>query len=186
MADEWQTNGEKDRKEKKKKLCENPSGCETWANAELKQSMTKLFYSPLSTWAPQALCDVCIACLLSSACAAESLGGDERWEGRIEETLSWAITPPCPCMQYDCCFMACGCIKPQSNNLVSSGAETTDISHGAPVLHCAREPRQHAAVRWHFTLFPSPFQLSATSSCDKFACIVWASSVLTVGAGCLT
>lgn len=48
-----------------------------------------------------------------------------------------------PRVQRDSCFMACGRIKPQSNNLVSSGAETTDISHGAAVRH--RGPRLHAA-----------------------------------------
>ncbi len=175
---DWQTDGGKDRN----KTVKNPSGCETWANGELKQSMTILFYSPLSTWAPGALCDVCVCvcaccvpvCLLSSACTPESLGGDERREGKIEETLRWAVPPLRPCMQCDFCFMACGCIKPQSNNLVSSGAETTDISHGATVLHCICEPQRHAAVHCHFTssfysFFHSLFQqLSATSLCDRF------------------
>lgn len=56
--------------------------------------------------------------------------------------------PPHPrrCTPCDFCFMACGCIKPQSNNLVSSGAERVDISHGAAV----RCPRAPPAA--HFTL----------------------------------
>lgn len=127
---DWQTDGGKDRK--KKDCVKKPSGCETWANVELKQSMTILFYSPLSTWAPEALCDVCVACLCAcSAVRVLQRGREEMRDERIEGTLGWAVPSLHPCMQCDFCFMACGCIKPQSNNLVSSGAETPDISHGA-------------------------------------------------------
>lgn len=39
----------------------------------------------------------CVCCmpvwLLNSACTPEGLGRDERWEGRAEETLRWAIPP---------------------------------------------------------------------------------------------
>lgn len=77
---DWQMDGGKDRK--KKIVWKNPSGCETWANVELKQSMTKLFYSPLSTWAPEALCDVCVACL----CACSAVHALQRaWEEMRDE-----------------------------------------------------------------------------------------------------
>lgn len=54
--------------------------------------------------------------------------------------------PLCPPLQSDFCFMACGCIKLCSNNLVSSGTETADISHIASVLYCMREDQQHTCV----------------------------------------
>lgn len=77
---DWQMDGGKDRK--KKIVWKSPSGCETWANVELKQSMTKLFYSPLSTWAPEALCDVCVACL----CACSAVHALQRaWEEMRDE-----------------------------------------------------------------------------------------------------
>lgn len=86
----------------------------TQTDVDLKQSTAILFYSPLSTWAPEALADTCMCVpvrLLSSASTATGLGGDERRGRRIEETLSWAVLLLYPCMRCDFCFMACGCIK---------------------------------------------------------------------------
>lgn len=93
---DWQTDGGKDRK-KKKGCVKNPSGCETWANVELKQSMTILFYSPLSTWAPEALCDVmCVlrACVPAQQCVHSREPG-RRWETRGgERRRLWAEPSP--------------------------------------------------------------------------------------------
>lgn len=136
----------------------------------------------------------CVCCARLCACSAVRAlqrACEEMRDERREWRRLWAELSPLlhPRMQCDFCFMACGCIKPQSNNLVSSGAETTDISHGATVLYCICEPRQHAAVHCHFTSSLRSFihslfqQLSATSSCDKFACVVLASIILTVRAG---
>lgn len=118
------------------------------------------------------------ACVAAQQCM-HSRGPGKRWEMRGESRgdskMSHPPFPFHPCMQCDFCFMACGCIKPQSNNLVSSGAQTTDIRHAAD---CICEPQQHTAVQQHFALFHnfirSLLQLSATSSWASFACIVLA------------
>lgn len=77
---DWQTDGEMD----SKRLCEKLLSCETWASVDLKQ-VTTLFYSPLGTWASEALCDVCVACLCPcSAVHALHRELGRRWETRQE------------------------------------------------------------------------------------------------------
>lgn len=113
---------------------------------------------------------VCGACLRAcSAVHALQRGWEEMRDetGEKQETLGRAVPSFHPCMQCEFCFMACGCIKPQSNNLVSSGAETTDISHGATVLYCTCEPQHRAAVHCHFTSSLHSFIQSLFSSCPQ-------------------
>lgn len=115
----------------------------------------------------------CLRCL--PVCLRETT---ERREGRAR--LPRAPHRPPRCTPCDFCFIACGCIKPQSNNLVSSGAETTNISHGAAVRHrpAPASPRQlladtlpcfHSFVHRLFQLSQVIYQVKSSA----FVCFVF-------------
>lgn len=157
---------------KKKRLCGKSAPRLwnlSWRKVKTEHDQIILFTS--KHLSPRGLSVMCVlrACVPAQQCVHSTEPG-RRWETRGEnrgDSKPSHPSPLCPCMRCDFCFMACGCIKPQSNNLVSSGAETTDISHGATVQHCIREPRQHAAVRRHFTLFPR-LHSSTSSAVSRF------------------
>lgn len=99
---------------------------------------------------------------------------EERREGRAQ-------SPPACCTPCDFCFIACGCIKPQSNNLVSSGAETTNISHGAAARHHPVPANPQQLLADTFPCFRSFVQLSHVIHQVKssaFACIVFQAQCL--------
>lgn len=187
---DWQTDGGKDRK--KNDCVNNPSGCETWADVELKQSMTILFYSPLSTWAPEALCDVCVACLCAcSAVRALRRAGEEMRDERGEQRRLWAEPSPrfIPACSVTPALWHVAALNRRAIIWCQVVQRPQTSVTALPPLRCICEPRQHAAVHCRFTSSFHNFihslfqQLSATSSCDKFASIVFASFMLTVRAG---
>lgn len=177
---------------KKKIVWENcPPSCETWADVELKQSMTKLFYSPLSTWAPggSLWCVCCVpVCLLSSACTPHSPGGDERREGRIEETLSRATPPrfvPACSVTSALWHVAvlnrraiiwCQVVQRPQTSVMALPCSTVSVSLGS------MQPSADTLPCFHGFIYSLP-QLSAASSWDKITCIERTSLIHPVKSG---
>lgn len=153
--------------------------------------MTKLFYSPLSTWAPggSRWCVCCVpVCLLSSACTPQSPGGDERREGRIEETLSRATPPrfvPACSVTSALWHVAvlnrraiiwCQVVQRPQTSVMALPCSTVSVSLGS------MQPSADTLPCFHSFIYSLP-QLSAASSWDRITCIERTSLIHPVKSG---